>query len=178
MGAILLSIVAGWLLADLATGVVHWLEDRFGRESWPIIGRVVIAPNRLHHREPLAFTRGGFLERNWTAAAASLLLGGIAALALGPSLLLAVMVAAGCIANEVHHWAHRPDRAPGLVQAAQSVGLCQTRRHHAIHHAAPHDRHYCVLTNWLNPLLDRSGVWRLLEAPVPKRWIAGTGERP
>lgn len=166
------SILSGWLLADFLSGFVHWLEDRFGSEAWPVLGPLVIAPNRLHHREPLAFTRAGFLSRNSTAAVAALAFGAIALALLGPSLVLAAAVVAGCLANEVHVWAHRPDRAPRAARALQSIGLLQSRNHHALHHAAPHDRRYCILSSWLNPVLDRVGFWRLLEAPIPRRWFA------
>jgi hypothetical protein len=172
MIGLLFSIIAGILLADFVTGVVHWLEDRFGSEAWPLLGPLVIAPNRLHHREPLAFTRAGFLSRNSTAAAGALAIGAAALLVFGPSLVLGVAIGAGCLANEVHLWAHRPDRAPRIVRMLQATGLLQSRRHHSVHHAAPHDRRYCTLTSWLNPLLDRAGFWRLLEAPIPTRWFA------
>jgi hypothetical protein len=88
MIGLLFSIIAGILLADFVTGVVHWLEDRFGSEAWPLLGPLVIAPNRLHNREPLAFTRAGFLSRNSTAAAGALAIGAAALLVFGPSLVL------------------------------------------------------------------------------------------
>lgn len=163
----LLSALAGWLLADLISGFVHWLEDSFGSEDWPIIGPLVIAPNRLHHADPTAFARGSsFWSRNSTGAAFSLLVGGLGLLAIGPSVTLAVAVIGGCVANEVHLWAHRPLQAPALVRTLQRTGLLQSLSQHAAHHREPFDRAYCILTNWLNPLLERAGLWTLLDALV------------
>ena len=52
--------VAAWVfvvvsIADLTCGLVHWWEDTYGQEHWPLIGPAVIAPNRLHHLAPRAF---------------------------------------------------------------------------------------------------------------------------
>ena len=70
---ILGELLLGWLLADLVGGLVHWWEDRVARSDTPVIGPLVIAPNRLHHSDPLAFTRSSLLERNfatWSVVAA------------------------------------------------------------------------------------------------------------
>ncbi|GAM04810.1 fatty acid desaturase CarF family protein [Novosphingobium sp. MBES04] len=168
---ILSQVLTGILFADFLTGVVHWLQDRFGRESWPVLGRLVVAPNRRHHDEPLAFTRDSFASRNSTAFAAATLLALVLLGILGPSLWLLTAWLVGAFSNELHFWAHRPDRAPGVVLLCQSVGLLQSRAHHARHHASPNRTCYCIVTEWLNPLLDRVGFWSKLEAAVPARWL-------
>lgn len=170
--AILLQALAGMLLADFLTGLFHWLEDRYGCENWPVLGRLVIAPNRLHHEQPLVFTRSGFVARNWTCAVAAGLIALPLLLAFGPSVWLAVAFVCGALANEWHFWAHCPDRAPTIAHVLRMVGLSQSRRHHARHHAAPNDSRYCVLTCWLNPWLDRIGLWFALERLLPTRWRA------
>jgi hypothetical protein len=51
------QLLLGWLLADFLTGVFHWWEDRLGKESWPVIGHLIIKPIvctiaiRWHSRE-------------------------------------------------------------------------------------------------------------------------------
>lgn len=164
IAAVFGQILLGWLIADLISGFLHWLEDNHGREDWPLIGPLVIAPNRLHHADPGAFARGStFLSRNGTGAAASLILGGTALAVFGPSLILAVAVLGGCVANEVHLFAHRPAQAPCWARQLQRLGLLQSMRHHAAHHRAPNQKAYCVLTNWLNPALDRIAIWHKLD---------------
>lgn len=176
-----IAAIAGWLLADFLSGIVHWMEDRYGREDWPLLGKHVVAPNRLHHAAPLAFTRAPFMVRNGTTMIAALALaGGLAAglLALFGQLpwpvwlALAVATIGGCLGNQVHYWAHLPRRAPAIVRAAQAIGLCQSRSQHSQHHAVPHLTRYCVLTDWLNPVLDRIRFWRMLERLLPQRWLA------
>jgi ubiquitin-conjugating enzyme E2 variant len=41
-------------------------------------------------------------------------------------------------------------------------------RHHEIHHAAPHDKHYCITVGWMNPVLNGLGFFRGLEWVVAR----------
>lgn len=171
--SLIAQLLAGWLLADFLSGVLHWAEDRFGpgREHWPLIGSQVFAPNLLHYVAPLAFTRAGFVTRNWTTWVV------VAPLALallwlfGSQVWIWSAAAGGAIANEVHAWAHKRTHAPGWAVWLQRTGLIQSPAHHAGHHVPPHQTRYCTLTDWLNPLLDRIGFWRAIEQLVPARWL-------
>ena len=170
--AIALEVLLGWLLADLLSGIFHFLEDRYGREDWPVLGKWVIAPNRLHHAQPLAFTRAGFGERNGTTILAAAIVAAPLLLLLGPQIWLLSAAIGGALSNQVHYWAHRPGAAPALVRLVQRTGLLQGAKHHQLHHATPHDRRYCVLTSWLNPILDRNEVWAKAERLLPAGWRA------
>ena len=80
---------------------------------------------------------------------------------------LALVVAIGVNANEMHKWAHRTRRENGrIISFLQDVGLIQSRRHHAGHHRAGKNTHYCVVTNYLNPALDAAGLWTFLERGI------------
>ena len=74
--------------------------------------------------------------------------------------------------NQVHKWAHQ-DRPPLIVRLLQRVGLLLTPEHHQRHHTGDHLSHYCITTGWLNPVMDRSRVFRisevLIEAVSPLR---------
>lgn len=177
----LVQLLLGWLLADFLTGVMHWLEDRFGpgREHWPIVGSLIFAPNRLHHADPVAFTRQGFFERNWTTWAVVALFALPMLCIFGPAPWLLTALAGGAMANEIHAWAHRRTIVPGWaampVELLQSIGFLQSPAHHAQHHVPPHRRAYCILTGWLNPLLDSVKFWSLIEAFLPRGWFRGDG---
>lgn len=157
------ELLLGWLLADLVTGAFHWWEDRFGREDWPIVGSWIIAPNRLHHADPLAFTLHGFWARNGAALITATAAAALLTLIAGPAVWIAALATGGALSNEVHRYAHQPSRAPTWIRILQEIGLAQSPKVHAVHHRPPQDQNYCVLTDWLNPPLEAIGFWSRLE---------------
>ena len=166
---IILQILVSVLVADFVSGLFHWLEDAYGREEWPITGRLVSKPNVLHHHEPRYFTR-----HSWFYSARLLLIAGV--LVLVVSWLLGVLswhvwlvVLLGVNANEIHKWAHRTPTENGpVISVLQRIRLIQTPHHHASHHTDPKNSHYCVLTDFLNPLLDGIRLWAALEWIIRK----------
>jgi ubiquitin-conjugating enzyme E2 variant len=154
---ILPAVAAGYALADVASGLIHWFCDRFFEETTPGIGPLLIHPFREHHRDPSAMTRHGFLE-----------LTGNSCLGVAPLLGLAVWrpgspaVDAGLLAfalalfatNLFHKWAHSAE-VPKTVAWMQKRHLILNPEHHAVHHAPPNRTAYCVTSGWMNALLDR-----------------------
>jgi len=66
--------------------------------------------------------------------------------------------------NQIHKWSQRTRRENGrIISLLQDLRLVQTPQHHAIHHADPKNVHYCPVTNFLNPILDRARFWDALE---------------
>jgi ubiquitin-conjugating enzyme E2 variant len=82
-----------------------------------------------------------------------------------------VFAIVGANANQVHKWNHMPkDRRPLLIRGLQQLRLLQSPRDHAAHHRGEKNTAYCVITPFLNPLLDATRFWRGLEKlTVP--WI-------
>jgi ubiquitin-conjugating enzyme E2 variant len=160
---IVLELAIGLFAADFVSGLVHWAEDTFGKETTPIVGRWIVVPNVLHHRDPAAFVGKSWLGSNWDLAAASLVLLGIATACgwFGPGIVIFALASAN--ANQLHKWAHASDRAPWIVRALWRTGFVQSPRDHARHHAGEKNEAYCVVTPFLNVVLDRSRFWRGLE---------------
>jgi ubiquitin-conjugating enzyme E2 variant len=182
------------LAADLGSGLVHWGADTWGSERIPLVGKTFIGPFREHHLDPKAITRHDFLETNGASAFVVLpLMAGawhlgdghghgavVASVVLGMTALLTLAT------NQIHKWAHT-DAPPALVRWLQHSGLLLSPDNHALHHAPPFDRHYCITHGWLNPLLGRIGFFRALErgivrltGAVPRREDLGnlvTGRR-
>ncbi len=169
---ILVGALAGVAAADLATGFVHWLGDRCFDADTPWIGRAVIQPFREHHVDPLGITRHGFVEVTGNNALALLpvvALGAWLAPAFGTSGLasgglgaLGTLALAALFSNPIHRWAHLP-RVPAPLAWLQRYHLLLPPRHHARHHRGAHATHFCVVTGWMNPLVDRLGLFRALE---------------
>jgi len=157
---IVLEFVAAVLITDFVSGLVHWFEDAYGREDFPITGRWITRLNVLHHHEPRSFVRNTWWQSSWdlTLVAAVVV---VAAWWMGwlywPVWVFAVL---GANANQIHKWAHRTPRENGkLITWLQRFHLVQSPRHHAAHHTDPKNSHYCVLTDFLNPVLDRIRLW-------------------
>jgi hypothetical protein len=55
-------LLAGMAAADLASGIVHWSADTWGRDDLPVVGQRLLVPFRLHHVDPDDLWRG---ERRW-----------------------------------------------------------------------------------------------------------------
>ena len=164
-----LDIVLVILLVDFVSGVLHWLEDSYGNPDWPVIGRWITAPNILHHQSPTAFTTNSWLR----SADVLLVLGGLivgtAWLSGALTWQVILFVAIGVNANAIHKWNHLPRSKRGkVVVALQKVSFLQTPAHHARHHVAFKDTHYCVITNLVNPILDAVRFWRGLEWIIEK----------
>lgn len=162
------QLLIGWLIADLGSGLVHWWQDRVARADWPVIGPWLIAPNRDHHINVLAFAGSSLLARNlgtWIAVAAIsatwLALGGF-------GVIWATATIGGLVVSEVHRLAHLPATAGPIGRVLQETGLIQSPRHHMGHHRTAADRRYCILTDWLNPALDALKVWARLEAAMDR----------
>ena len=149
------QLLVGWLLADLITGAFHWWEDTHQHlVGAPLIGPFIIAPNILHHTQPLAFTEHGFWARNGASITAAIVAAiGLSAI-MGPHVWIASMAVGGALSNEVHRYAHQPSRAPKWYRVLQETGLVQSSKRHAAHHRPPFTANHCILTDWLNPVIE------------------------
>ncbi|WP_309672598.1 fatty acid desaturase CarF family protein [Gemmatimonas sp.] len=161
---IVLQVVAVVLVTDFLSGLFHWWEDTYGHPFWPIVGTHVTRPNILHHYAPRAI-----LAKSWIVSSRTLLAIGvvIALLAWLAGILTWTLVLGLCLAvnmNQVHKWSHqRPRDNPPLVRRLQQLGVLQSPAHHRAHHIHERNTNYCILTNFVNPLLERMHCWAAAE---------------
>ncbi len=156
------KVLGGVYLADFISGAFHWFEDRYGNPEWPILGHT-IRENQQHHHTPRSFLKGNLWTRNrevWAIGLAFLagfwLLGWLNVFSVSAVLF-------GMFANEIHAAAHRSPKENGrIITMLQRTGLLQSHKHHANHHRKGKDSHYCVMTNHLNPMLERVQFFQTL----------------
>ncbi|HWB55289.1 MAG TPA: fatty acid desaturase CarF family protein [Tepidisphaeraceae bacterium] len=161
---VVLEFTGAVFAADFTAGFIHWVEDAYGHEDTPIIGKWLIQANIQHHREPRAFVKKNWWQSNWDLTLVSALML-FTAWMLGvlhwPFVVFAILAAN---ANEIHKWAHRTPRENGkIITFLHRARLMQDTRHHAKHHTNPKNSDYCTITNYLNPILDGIHFWEGLE---------------
>ncbi len=167
-----MTIIIAWLLADFLTGLVHWWEDRALLDHSRIAFlNGVRRDNDLHHRCPPHFLSLSWWQNiNTTAPFAWIGSLGLWFAGVPPVICLAIFFAG--FGNLVHRWSHeKRKQLPVLVRVAQKSGLFISQSHHNGHHfkrgklVLRHESRirYCVMTNWLNPILDYVRFWRFLE---------------
>jgi len=165
----------GYVSADLISGFVHFLCDNFGSAKTPIFGSRFIQPFRIHHSDPEEITLHGFFHTNGNNCFASM-----------PAMLLVyifvpyssfpfflfhfyflALVLGLFVTNEFHKWAHVKN-PPNVVRKLQNIGLILGREHHQIHHVSPFETYYCITTGWLNPVLEKIGIFKWIVKVVKK----------
>jgi len=170
-----LSALGGYLFADFLSGVTHWAGDTLGDESTPLFGPNFVRPFREHHTDEKGITRHDFIETNGNSCIVSLpvvfllvfLMPKTTGVAFYASAVMGFCTWFVFCTNQFHKWAHA-DQVPRLVRLLQRTHLILSPEHHAIHHAAPHDKYYCITVGWMNPLLFRLRFFRFCEAAVAR----------
>lgn len=163
---VIVQILIGLLIADFASGFFHWLEDRYGGPTWPIVGNLVRATIR-HHKKPRRMLNSPFWQRNGPTLMITFCFM-IAFLALGwlnPMTVTALLF--GGMANEIHNWSHcKPSECGPVISWLQKRGLLISPLDHARHHREKKNTYYCTVTGWMNAPLERIRFWRKVEAVI------------
>lgn len=171
-----LALLVGLLISDFISGFVHWLFDTWGNLDTPVFGRLAIRTFRHHHVDPKAITTHDFIETNGHNISLTSLYSAVGLFVLrsiddvtlvrvfvGMTLLCATVFTA--FTSQIHKWAHQ-DRRPRVVDFLQRTRLVLSPEHHAKHHAAPHNRNYCITVGWMNGPLRAIRFFETLERTI------------
>ncbi|GAB2284675.1 hypothetical protein Dimus_019128 [Dionaea muscipula] len=178
----ILAGFVGYIMADLASGIVHWGIDNYGDASTPIFGPQIEAAQG-HHKWPRTIARRQ-VANNLHAVARTTTFAMLpihVAPHHNPTLLGFVAVFSGCamLSQQIHAWAHCTDsELPPLVVALQKSGVILSRSVHRPHHRLPFNNGYCIVNGVWNNLLDHNNVFEALEMALfcrlgvrPQSWI-------
>lgn len=160
MITVVLLCLLAFFAAELVGGIFHWWEDRYGNPEWPIIGKYIVLPNIEHHQYPAKICQGTYWYRNGMTIIVCAI-GAIPFYWCWPMLLFFLILSQ---MNEFHSWSHK--KSNRFIRFLQQYGLMQSPRHHSIHHEVPYNKYYCVMTNYLNPILTKIKFWEFLELVV------------
>jgi plasmanylethanolamine desaturase len=153
-------VLAAYAVADLASGIVHFLLDNFGSPETPVIGQKFVKPFRDHHVDPMAMTHGDFIAVNADNVFVCLpvIIPAFFLLDVGRhpywGVFIIGLVAGVIMTNQLHKWAHMPS-VPRLVAIAQRSGVVLSKEHHSVHHSGAYDSNYCITWGHLDLLLNR-----------------------
>jgi hypothetical protein len=140
-------LLGGMITADLASGLVHWGADTWGRDELPIIGKALLVPFRVHHINPDDFARRSFVDTNGEVAAITLMV-------VGPLLLIPLdtgrgaaialfgltFCGLGMLTNQIHQWAFPPCAPTRGARAPSRAALrCAVLHHHRLVQSAAGD---------------------------------------
>lgn len=180
LAGLLPALLLALAIADLVSGIAHFLLDTKGNEDTRIWG-AFIRPFREHHVDPLEMTRHDFVYTNGHTAIALCPLLALVLLAFqGPMdvaatlqfiFLIGLLLFLG-LTNQFHKWAHASN-APRLVHWLQLQGLILSRRQHALHHRRYTD-HFCITTGWNNAWLAKTQFLQRIFSAEPERKTEAT----
>jgi len=157
---IVLQILAGIIITDFVSGVLHFLQDNFIKEEWPIVG-MIAKDGRIHHESPMKFTESNFIKRSWYVTLTAFLIFILWVSIFGLSWFIATALIFGSIIVEIQYYTH-VEKIPMWVKPLHKIGVFQSPKHHESHHTS-WDGQYCVVTDWLNPILNHIGFWKFLK---------------
>ncbi|CAN7014664.1 unnamed protein product [Brassica rapa subsp. trilocularis] len=177
---------AGYILADLGSGVYHWATDNYGDKSTPLVGTHV-QDSLDHHECPWTITERQFANNLHFMARGTTLMVLPLDLAFDDHVFHGfVSTFAFCVlfCQQFHVWAHgTKSELPPLVVALQDIGLIVSRERHVEHHRAPYNKNYCVVSGVWNKVLDESKFFEALEMVVylklgvkPRSWTNPNSE--
>lgn len=158
---ILIKIIVLFLLADLVTGVFHFAVDRYGVIDGKHLTKSVNLL-LLHHKNP----RKIIFQSYWEITGGVYKISGLIfclSLIWGVSWELLLFLLFSSNGNMIHKWSHqRKSETPYTILCLQKLKLIQDQKHHNKHHTASFDHNYCVMTNYLNPILHRIYFWEFI----------------
>lgn len=153
------SFLLAYSLADLGTGVYHWGVDNYGDANTPIFGSQ-IAAFQGHHQRPWTITEREFCNNVHKVFKPAAVPAGIlfALSFVAPSswsIWSSTFLFLACMSQQFHAWSHmKKSELHPLIVAAQENGLLISRKDHGVHHKAPFEVNYCIVSGHWNPVLD------------------------
>jgi palmitoyl-[glycerolipid] 3-(E)-desaturase len=172
-GIMLINLVLAFalsvVLGDFGTGVFHWATDNYGSIKTPVFGSVCAA-FQGHHVTPWTITFRSFANNVYKicyGTVPALLL--VAVIPMEPLLKIffTLFITWWMISQELHKFSHMRS-TPKTVKFFQDTGIILSKKEHGLHHTAPFEGHYCILTGVCNSFLDDSKFFRHLENLVFK----------
>jgi len=172
---IILQIIFGFLLADFITAIFHWFEDTYLDYDCKLPFFSDIAKhNEMHHYFPRSIIAYSIYENIDTTIPFAIILVVIIYVFFRKQLFMypfffGSFILFSVFSNVFHKFSHMRDcELPIVVKYLQRIGIICSHKEHSIHHSKNNNQKYCVMSGYLNYILDNLGFWRGLEWLVKK----------
>ena len=175
----IINLILAFTMADLLSGIFHWIEDSYITENnkWRLL-MMIGENNKRHHIDPQEMTRCHWIK-NMTSTVLIILpfvpITIIIEKYTNTSLyLIYLSMIFVSVANVIHRWSHMNTGVPRFIRILKYLKILQTNKHHRNHHKLASINPpipgiaYCVMGNYLNPILDSLNIWRWLERIIYK----------
>ena len=177
--ALIPTLFLAHYLADLLSGLIHWVCDSFGCASTRFWGPAFIGPFRRHHDTPRDITKITLAENLGSSAMA-----GLAVLLLLSRELVSqdpltplktfgmifyvLFVQFAVLSNLFHRWAHLKEADKNqAIRFLQDHNLVIRSEQHWRHHKQNFRVNYCISNGWANQVTNRI-PWVLIEQFMAK----------
>lgn len=152
----------GWEVADGAGYVIHAVLDQVDPEHAPKALKNDAENFQFHHHDPTNILRRDSLEMMDRIAIVGAPLTALIAWldpSLGTAMFSGGLLTGALLSMESHKQAHTPDdQVPQWGKLLRRATLFATREEHGLHHSAPRNAHYSILSNKMGTLFDAVGV--------------------
>ncbi len=155
-------LVAGYLAADLVTGIVHAATDELPGALPESIENHLVNLNFLrkaddgHHKYPTKLIDWGYWHNNRPYHLVAYCFLGASAYVSDPvsSCILISVALLGANSEFFHAAAHGGYRKNPIISKLQDWKVILGKRHHAKHHNGKFDRNFCLISGWMDYLLN------------------------
>jgi hypothetical protein len=159
LAVLVLKILFIYLMADFATGVFHFYADNYGVMDGKFL-RNSVNLLLIHHIEPEKIASLTYWELTGGVYKFAFIIFPIS-LVFGFHWEILVFLLISAQANVVHKWSHsRSEDTPSIAKFLQKFKLIQGKRQHQYHHIAGFENNYCVMSPYMNPILESVYFWK------------------
>lgn len=166
---IAVEIIIGFILADIVTGILHWLEDTYLSYciNIPILSNIS-KDNELHHYFPRSILAYSYIEHITYSLPFSIIAFTLILLLNKKFVFKHIYIFISFFvfsisSNILHRFSHMRDcEKSNVLKSIQKTGILCSHDHHSKHHENNLEK-YCVISEYNNYILDNINFWRTLE---------------
>ena len=155
-----LGLAGSYLLADLASGILHMTLDNIDVDTAPKPLKRLVEDFQAHHQEPWRMKHDSFWFQNNSLYSFLLCTfsGAVGLQALGYDMPAYLAITTGLwsmMPQIAHAAAHGKYKGNKVISFLQDYGIIISEGHHRGHHKGDFDKNFCILAGYMEPVASR-----------------------